>query len=179
MSNENSNASIVMSENTFQEAKEAIDLLRAVIPGLEALTEEDVKTMNKISDGDKVYIADCLVEAPAAKDMLPNYYSVENVKNNNLSHDQLYVLEDKLFELYIDVRRNRMARADKAYSGVASFYKFIATAVENKVPQAAAMFKRLQDYHKKKVEASNAKKRKLEIQKKAEEEARKFEAVAA
>ena len=175
MSQENPQASIVMAETVYQDALGMIDNIRSVIPGLVEITDEEVKTMNKISDGDKVFISDCLVEAPAAKDMLPIYFSVPDVKDNDASNDQLYVIEDKLFELYIDVRRNRMARADKAYSGVSAFYKFIAAAAEHKVPLAAAMYKRLQDYHKKKVEAANAKKRKIEAQKKAEEEARQAE----
>ena len=175
MSQENSPESIVMSETVYQSALDMIDTIRSIIPGLVEITDEEVKTLNKISDGDKVFISDCLVEAPAAKGMLPIYYSISDVKDNDASHDQLFVLEDKLFELYVDVRRNRMARADKAYFGVSAFYKFIAAAVDHKVPLAAAIYKRLQDYHKKKVEAANAKKRKIEAQKKAEEEARQAE----
>ena len=171
--------SIVMPDAFFKATADKIDEIRTSIPGLDPYSEDDVKAMNKISDGDKVYIGDCLVEAPAAKDMLPSYFSIEDVRQNNLSHDQLYILEDKLFELYTDVRRNRMGRADKAYSGVSSFYKFIAAAVDHKVPFAAAMHKRLQDYHMKKVETANANKKKIEAAKKKADEERAAEKAAA
>ena len=49
-----------------------------------------------------------------------------------------------------------MAAVDRAYSGVSTFYGLIKSVADAKVEKAIAMYKRLQDYHKKRVEAGKA-----------------------
>lgn len=150
----------VMGQVDFLNLKNRIIALRADMTFLQSLTDEDVIAMNKISDGDKVYIGDCLTEASNAQDLLPAYFSVEDIRKDDALNDELYELEDMLFELYQNVRRNRMAAAARAYSGVSTFYGLVKSAADAKVEKAIAMYKRLQDYHKKRTDSSKARRKK-------------------
>jgi hypothetical protein len=149
----------------FQDVKNHINILRDKLSPLNPLTDEDVVSMNKLSDGDKVFISDCLVEAPNATEFLPAYFDEASVRVNNTLNDELYVIEDQLFELYQHVRRNRMQAADIAYSGVSTFYGLIKSAANTNLPKAVSMFKRLQDFHKKKVDAAKARAKKIKADK--------------
>jgi hypothetical protein len=149
----------------FQEIKAQINALRTNMVFLKSLTDADVASMNKISDGDKTYITDCLIEAANAQDLLPAYFNTEDIRQANTLNDSLYELEDMLFETYQAVKRNRMAAADRAYGGVSTFYGLIKAAADAHVPKAIAMYRRLQDYHKKKLEAGKIRKRKEEAAK--------------
>jgi hypothetical protein len=151
------------NEVNFQELKNHILALRNELPLLESLTDEDVLSMNKISDSDKTYIADCLTEAANAQDLLPAYFSVEDLRKDNALNGNLYEIEDMLLELYQDVRRNRMAAADRAYSSVSTFYGLVKAAADANVPKATALYKRLQEYHKKKQEMAKNRRKKADM----------------
>ena len=158
-----------MSEEELNDVKMAIKSVAAKMPFLVNLNDDDVLSMNKISDGDKVFIADCMSEAKEAEALLPPYFKIVEIQKDNTLNDQLYEIEDTLFEMYQHVRRNRMLAADEAYSGVSTFYTLVKTAAtsKTKIASAVAMYKRLQDYHLKKVETAKAKKRKAEAEKAA------------
>jgi hypothetical protein len=163
----NSAVTMLMGDVDFPEIKTRINALRTELSFLETFSEEAMSAMNKISDSDKTYIADCLIEAANAHDLLPPYFTVDDIRKDDALNDNLYELEDMLFELYQDVKRNRMAAADRAYSGVANFYSLIKAAADANMPKAIAIYKRLQEYHKKKVESAKATKRKIEAAKAA------------
>jgi hypothetical protein len=163
----NSAVTMLMGDVDFPEIKTRINALRTELSFLESFSEEAMSAMNKISDSDKTYIADCLIEAASAHDLLPPYFSVEDIRKDDALNDNLYELEDILFELYQDVKRNRMAAADRAYGGVANFYSLIKAAADANVPKAIAIYKRLQEYHKKKVDAGKARRKKEEAVKQA------------
>jgi hypothetical protein len=153
------------SLTAIQAATTTVNDLTNSLSFLRPLTDDDVKGSNKISDGDKVFITDCLTESPNATDLMPSYYDEQEIRNNNLEHDALYQLEDKLFELYQNVRRNRMYVGGNAYSGVSTFYELIKAAAKTKSVKAIAMFNRLKSYHMKKVETAKANKKKKEAEK--------------
>ena len=167
MIGDGNNLSHTMSEEELNEVKMTLKSIGIKMPFLINLTDDDVLGMNKISDGDKVFIADCMSEAKEAEALLPPYFKIGEIQKDNALNDQLYEVEDMLFEMYQHVRRNRMLAADEAYSGVSTFYSLIKTAATSKtnIAAAVAMFKRLQGYHLKKVDAAKAKKRKAEAEK--------------
>ena len=162
-----SNVATLMGDVDFPQIKNHINAMRTGLPLLQSFSDDALSAMNKISDSDKTYIADCLIEAANAHDLLPPYFNVEDIRTDNVLNDNLYELEDMLFELYQDVKRNRMASADRAYSGVSTFYGLIKSAADANVPKAIAIYKRLQEYHKKKVDAAKARRKKESIVKQA------------
>jgi 4-aminobutyrate aminotransferase-like enzyme len=175
MANELNHKPYVMSAEEFADVKSTIKSLWTKLFFMKDLTDDNTASFNKISDGDKVFIGDCLTEAEEAilKKMVPLYTDVDKIRLSDLSHDQLWVIEDALTELLAHVRRNRMLAADDAYSGVSSMYSSIKQAAKDKVQGAVAMFGRLQSYHMKRVQASKDAKA---AKQKAEEE--KAKAVA-
>jgi hypothetical protein len=156
MANELNHTPHVMSKEEFLGVKNTIKSVRAQLSFTREMTDEDTKVFNKISDGDKVFIGDCLTEAEDAAGMLPPYLSISKIQTSDASHDQLWVLEDALLELYLHVRRNRMLAADDAFSGVSSLYNSIKGAAKEKVSGSIPMYERLKAYHMKKVEAAKA-----------------------
>jgi hypothetical protein len=150
------------AEVNFLDLKNHIITLRNALALNPALTDADVTSMNKISDSDKTYIADCLTEAANAQDLVPAYFSVEDIRKEDQLNDSLYEVEDMLLELYQDVKRNRMAAADRAYSGVSNFYGLVKAAADANVPKAIAIHKRMQEYHKRKVEMGKNRRKKEE-----------------
>jgi hypothetical protein len=145
------------------------------------VSEDEIATFNKLGDGDKVLITDCLSEGKDAQHLLPPYFKMSDIQTSNMLHDQLYEIEDALFELYQHTRRNRMLAGSEAAGGVSTFYVLIKTAATGKVqiPSAVAMFKRLQGYYLKRLEVSKAKKRKDEADKLAVEKMHAAEKAAA
>ncbi len=176
MANELNHTPHVMASEDFVDVKNTIKSLWTKLFFLRDLTDENTVSFNKLSDGDKIFISDCLTEAEEAalKKLLPAYTDIDKIRKSDLSHDQLWVIEDALTELLAHVRRNRMLAADDAYSGVSSMYSSIKQAAKNKIQGAIAMFGRLQSYHMKKVEAAKAAKAARD-----KAEADKAEAVAA
>jgi hypothetical protein len=158
MANELNHTPRVMSDEEFAEVKNIIKSLWVKLSFMKNLEDENTVSFNKISDGDKVFISDCLTEAEEAilKKMLPLSVDVDKIRLSDLSHDQLWFIEDALTELLAQVRRNRMLAADDAYSGVSSMYNYIKQAAKDKIQGAVAMFGRLQSYHMKKVDAAKA-----------------------
>jgi hypothetical protein len=162
-----STVATLMGDVDFPEIKNHVNALRTDLPFLQSFSDEALSAMNKISDSDKTYIADCLIEAASAQDLLPPYFSVEDIRKDDVLNNNLYELEDMLFDLYQDVKRNRMAAADRAYSGVSTFYGLVKSAADANVPKAIAIYKRLQEYHKKKVDAGKTRRKKESIVKQA------------
>jgi hypothetical protein len=168
MANELNHTPHVMTAEEFAEVKNLIKQLRGKLSFLRELTDDDTLSFNRISDGDKVFIGDCLTEVEDAAEMLPPYTDVGKIRNSNASHDQLWIIEDGLAEITSHVRRNRMLAADDAYSGVSAIYNFIKAAAKAKVKGAIAKFERLQSYHMKRVQAAKdaqAAKKKTEAEK--------------
>ncbi|MBL7814634.1 MAG: hypothetical protein JNL70_06480 [Saprospiraceae bacterium] len=148
--------------------KAAIKSITAQIaPYTTVVDESQVKNLNKIGDGDKVLIADCLSEGDAAQELLPALFKMETIETSDKLHDQLYEIEDALFELYQHVRRNRMLAGSEASGMVSTFYNIMKTFAtgKNKLAAAVAIYKRLQGYYMKRVETAKANKRKAEAQK--------------
>jgi hypothetical protein len=175
MANELNHTPHVMTAEEFADIKSTIKSLWTKLSFMKDLSDENTVSFNKISDGDKVFISDCLKESEEAvlKEMVPLSVNIDKIRVSDLSHDQLWVIEDTLAELLAQVRRNRMLAADDAYSGVSSMYNYIKQAAKDKVKGAVAMFDRLQSYHMKRVDAIKAAKA---AKKKAEAE--KTQAVA-
>ena len=169
MANELSSNSIVMVDALFADIKSSLKTLRGKMPFLTIYSDEQVLSFNKTSDGDKIFIGDCLTEAPECTPYLTAYVNTSEIADDDKAHDQLWELEDILFELYILVRRNRMAAGDKAYSGVSSIYELLRVASTSKkaAPEAKAIFARLQSYHLKRVETAKANKKKADDDKAA------------
>jgi hypothetical protein len=158
MANELNHTPHVMTAEEFADIKSTIKSLWTKLSFMKDLSDENTVSFNKISDGDKVFISDCLKESEEAvlKEMVPLSVNIDKIRVSDLSHDQLWVIEDTLAELLAQVRRNRMLAADDAYSGVSSMYSYIKQAAKDKVKGAVAMFDRLQSYHMKKVDAAKA-----------------------
>jgi hypothetical protein len=156
MANEFNHIHHVLPAEKFADIKNRILSIGNDLSFMKDLKDEETVSFNKLSAGDKIFIDDCLNEAVQADGMLPAYTSVQEIRNSDLSHDQLWVLEDMLTELTNNVRRNRMLAADDAYSGVASIYNLIREAAKKRVKGAVAMFERLQSYHMKRVDAAKA-----------------------
>ncbi len=175
MANELNHTPHVMSPEEFADVKDTIKSLWTKLSFMRSLEDDNTVSFNKISDGDKVFISDCLTESEEAvlKKMVPLSVNVEKIQLSDLSHNQLWIIEDALTELLAQVRRNRMLAADDAYSGVSSMYSYIKQAAKDKVRGAVAMFDRLQSFHMKRVQAGKDAKA---AKKKAEEE--KIKAVA-
>jgi hypothetical protein len=169
MAKEKKFTAALLPDIDFAGAKSTVKGLRSQLPFLESFSDEQVLAFNKLSDGDKVFISDCLKEAPEAADFLPVYVKVLNIIADDKLHDELWTLEDALFEMYILVRRNRMAAGDRAYSGVSTIYELlrIAASDKNAAPESKTIFARLQSYHMKKLETAKANKKKAEADKAA------------
>jgi hypothetical protein len=165
MSNELNRISHTLSAEELTDIKNIIKSISIKMPFLVDLAEDDVLAFNKISDGDKVFIADCMTEAQEADGLLPPYFKPLEIAKDDTLNDQLYEIEDMLFEVYQRVRRNRMLAADEAYSGVSTFYNLMKAAANSKISKAIGIYKRLQSYHQKKVETAKATKKKIEAAK--------------
>ena len=163
MANELSSNSIVMADALFADIKSAVKSLRSKMSFLTVYSDEEVSAFNKTSDGDKIFISDCLTEAPECAPYLTAYINPSEIADDDKAHDQLWELEDIFFELYVLLRRNRMAAGDKSYSGVSSIYELLRVASSSKkaAPEAKAIFARLQSYHLKRVEMAKANKKKV------------------
>ena len=173
----------VFTEDELNDVKTTIKSVAAKLSSITVnVSEEEIATLSRVGDGDKVLIADCLSEAKEAQHLLPPYFKTADIQTSDTLHDQIYEVEDALFELYQHVRRNRMLAGSEASSGVSTFYALIKTAAtsKNKLAEAVAMFKRLQGYYMKRLDTSKAKKRKEEAEKVAADKERAAEkAVAA
>jgi hypothetical protein len=169
MAKETKTTATMVSETNFVDIKSMLKSLRSQLPFLATFSDEEVLAFNKLSDGDKVFITDCLNEAPDAAHFLPAYVNILNIINDDKLHNELWTLEDALFELYILVRRNRMAAGDRAYSAVSSIYELLRIASTDKsaAPEAKTIFARLQSYHMKKLETAKANKKKADADKAA------------
>ena len=171
----------VISDQDLLDIKAGIKTVRAKIDAYTVdVTEEQIKSLVGVSDGDKVLVADCISEGKEADELLPAYHKVATVETSNTLHDQLYSLEDAAFDLFIHIRRNRILAGSEAMSWVSIFYALIKAAAnpKNKLPTAVAMFKRLEEYYQKRADAAKAKKRQNEADKQ-KIEADKKEAAAA
>jgi hypothetical protein len=169
MAKETKTTATMMSETNFADIKTTLKGLRSQLPFLMTYSDEEVLAFNKLSDGDKIFISDCLTEASDAAQFLPAYVKILDIANDDKLHDELWTLEDALFELYVLVRRNRMAAGDRAYSAVSTIYELLRIASTDKsaAPEAKTIFARLQSYHMKKIETGKANKKKAEADKAA------------
>ena len=170
MSQSSNRLTRIFSEEELSDVKNSIKAaLTKVTPFTTNVGEEEIPSLIKVGDGDKVLIADCLVESKEADEFLPPYFKMATVKTSDTLHDQLFELEDVLFDAYLLVRRNRMLAGSEALAGVSTFYAYIKTAAisKNKVATAVAMFKRLQEYYQKRADVAKAKKRQREADKAA------------
>ena len=171
----------IFTDEELTDVKTAVkSVTNKLSPFLTNVTEEEVPSLLKVGDGDKVLTSDCLSESREAEHLLPPVFKMTNVQVSDTLHDQLYEIEDGLFELYLTVRRNRMLAGSEALGGVSTFYAYIKTAAtgKDKLPDAVAMFKSLQGYYLKRLEASKAQKRKAEAEKLAVEKAHAEERAA-
>lgn len=171
----------VISEEDSLDMKAGFKSLRSKFdPYTVNVTDEEVKSLLGVSDGDKVLIADCKNEGKEADDLLPPYHKVATVETSNTLHDQLYGFEDQAFDLFLHIRRNRILAGSEAMSWVSIFYALIKAAAtpKNKMPTAIAMFKRLEGYYQKRADAAKAKKRQNDADKqKVEADKQQAEAV--
>ena len=156
-------------------------LITKVAPFTTVIDESEIVGFNKIGDGDKMLIADCLTEGKDAEEFLPQRFKMETIQTSNKLHDQLFEIEDDLFELYQHVRRNRRLAGSEASGAVSTFYGIIKAfgTGKDKVATAVAMFKRLQGYYMKRIETAKTKKRKVEAEKMDAEAARATEKTVA
>ncbi len=181
MSQEGNRLTRIFTEDELSDVKSTI---KSVSTKLSSFTvnvdDKEVLSLLKVGDGDKVLTADCLSEGKEAEGFLPPYFKMADIQTSDTLHDQLYELEDALFDLYQHTRRNRMLAGSEASSGVSTFYALvkIAATAKNKIAEAVAMFKRLQGYYMKRAETAKANKRKKEAEKLAAEDVRTAEKAA-
>ena len=83
MIGDGNNLSHTMSEEEINEVKTTLKSIGIKMPFLINLTDDDVLGMNKISDGDKVFIADCMSEAKEAEALLPPYFKIGEIQKDN------------------------------------------------------------------------------------------------
>ncbi len=182
MSQDGNRLTRTFTEEEHVDVKTAIkSVVSKIAPFTVNIDEEEVINFNKIGDGDKGFIADCLSEGKEADELLPSSFKMQNIQISDTLHDQLYEIEDALFDAYIHVRRNRMLAGSEASSAVSTFYALIKAlgTGKNKMKAAVNMFNRLQGYFLKRLENSKAKKRKEESAKASAEKARLAENAAA
>ena len=178
MSQEGNRLTRIFTEEEHADVKSTIkSVVTKVTPFTVRIDEAEISGFNKIGDGDKGFISDCLSEGKEAAELLPPSFSIESIKVSDTLHDQLYELEDALFDAYQHVRRNRMLAGSEASSAVSTFYALIKAmgTGKNKFTAAINMFNRLQGYYLKRLENSKAKKRKAEAEKLTAEKARASE----
>lgn len=174
MSQEGNRLTRTFSDEEHADVKTTIkSLITKVAPFTTVIDESEIVGFNKIGDGDKMLIADCLTEGKDAEEFLPQRFKMETIQTSDKLHDQLFEIEDDLFELYQHVRRNRMLAGSEASGSVSTFYGIIKAfgTGKDKVATAVAMFKRLQGYYMKRIETAKTKKRKVEAEKMAAEAA--------
>jgi hypothetical protein len=162
-----------LTNEEFSELKTIIKSVNTkLVPFTVIVDETEVVSLSKVGDGDKVLIADCISEGKDAEEFLPVSFKMVSIQTSDTLHDQFYELEDALFEIYQHVRRNRMLAGSEASGAVSTFYGIIKAlgTGKNKFAAAAAMFKRIQGYYLKRIEAAKVKKRKAETEKLAEAE---------
>lgn len=182
MSQDSNRLTRTFTEEEHVDVKTTIkSVVSKIAPFTVDIDEKEVVGFNKIGDGDKGFIADCLSEGKEADHLLPSSFKMESIQISDTLHDQLYEIEDALFDAYIHVRRNRMLAGSEASSAVSTFYALIKAlgTGKNKMKTAVNMFNRLQGYYLKRLENSKAKKRKAEAEKVAAEKARLAEKEAA
>lgn len=172
MSQEGNRLKRIFTDEEYIDIKAAIkSIFTKLSPVTVYISDEEVPSLLKVGDGDKVLISDCLSEDAEATHLLPPYFQMSDIKTSDTLHDQLYVYEDAVFELYQHIRRNRMLAGSEASSGVSTFYAYIKAAATGKNirSEAVAMFSRLQSYYLKRSVASKAKKRQIAADKAATE----------
>ncbi len=182
MSQEGNRLTRIFTDEELTDVKSTIkSVTNKVAPFTTVVDENEIVGFNKIGDGDKMLIADCLSEGEDAKEFLPQRFKMETIQISDTLHDQLYEIEDDLFELYQHVRRNRMLAGSEASGAVSTFYGIIKAfgTGKDKVAAAVAMFKRLQGYYMKRIETAKTKKRKVEAEKMETEAARTTEKAVA
>jgi hypothetical protein len=137
----------VMEAAKFADAKASLQKLTEHLAFMVKLSQEEVDALNKISDADKTFIRNCLTEMPNATEFLPAYFKTEEVQKDLVCGDQLLELENVLFELYTNVRKNRMLANAEAYAGASVFYRLTHAAGLAGSASAKSMHQRMQSYH--------------------------------
>ncbi|MFN0013109.1 MAG: hypothetical protein ACKVU2_01055 [Saprospiraceae bacterium] len=137
----------VMNQEALSNIKGNLQGLSSVLSFMVKLSQEEVDALYKISDSDKTFIRNCLTEVPNAATFLPDYFSPEELSKDLTCGDQLLEIENALFELYTNVRRNRMLANSEAYAGAKVLYRLTNAAAVSGNGSAKAMYGRMQAYH--------------------------------
>lgn len=139
--------SSAMSAEAFAATKTELQKVVQNLSFLVKLTQEEIDAMYNMSDADKTFVRNSIVEMNGAADLLPAYLKSEEISKDLTCGDQLLELENTLNELLTNVRRNRMLAYYEAYTGASVFYHLTGAAARSGSASARAMYDRMKSYH--------------------------------
>lgn len=137
----------VMSAEEFAAAKAELQKLSEHLNFLVKVTQTEADAFYNISDADKTFIRNCLMEMNSASDIIPPYLKPDEMVKDLACGEQLMELEITLAELLDNVRLNRRLANYEAYNGTSVFYRLVGAAARSGSASAKAMYERLQSYH--------------------------------
>ena len=136
-----------MSVEEFASTKALIQKVSEALSFLVKLGKEDVDLMYNMSDADKTFVRNCLVEMNNATDIIPGYLKAEEISTDLTCGEQLLEIENTMSEMVANIRRNRMLANYEAFSGASVFYRIVGAASRSGSAPAKAMYERLKSYH--------------------------------
>ena len=139
--------SYVLNAEEFSAAKSHLQKLYESLHFMVKLTPKETDLFYRISDADKNFMRNCLMEMNSAGDLLPPFVKPEEVVKDLTCGDQLLELENSVTELLEHIRRNRRLVNHEAYTTTSMFYHTIGSAARAGMAQARAMYERMQSYH--------------------------------
>ena len=121
----------VMSAEEFAAVKTELQKMSKQLDFLVKLSPNETEAFYGVSDGDKTFIRNCVMEMNSAGDLIPPYVKAEEIVKDLACGDQLLELENVLSDLLENVKQNRRLANYEAYNGAAVFYHLMGTAARS------------------------------------------------
>ena len=116
--------SATIAQADLDAIKTAIQTLRDKLPFLIALTPEESKSLNRMGDKSRAFVAKAMEVALQHPEILPGVFDVQEMRDDLSLFEQLYPIQMELSQLYTLIEDTTAIAGSEAFTAARMVYNF-------------------------------------------------------
>lgn len=133
---QNNRISTELDQATIDSVRGSIEAIETALPFLLGLTIAERSTLPKISQSNKLFVADALQAAQDNSHLLPAYIDVSEMAKDFNLYNQLDELMLRLSQLLEKMSDTQMLAGSESYTTALAFYRMVQFAAQAGLPGA-------------------------------------------
>ncbi len=133
---QNNRISQTLDQATIDSVRASIEAIETALPFLIGLTLTERSTLPKISQNNKLFVADALQAAQDNNHLLPAYIDVSEMAKDFTLYNQLDEIHLRLEQVLEKISDTRMLAGSESFTTALAFYRMVQFAAQSGLPGA-------------------------------------------